>query len=437
MNELKRSIAHYLEHWQSSSNRKTLLIRGARQVGKTYSVRKLGEKFNHFLEINFEDHKGIHQLFDADMDVSRIIQTLAVQFDVPVIPQKTLVFFDEIQACPNAIRSLRYFYEKLPDLHIVAAGSLLEFALEEIPSFGVGRIQSMFMYPLTFHEFLEAFHPTLPPVIEKSNFNNPLPANLHTMAVDYFKTYQVIGGMPEVVAEFINSGDYMKCSQLLDNLIQSFQADFAKYRKHVPMGTLRNIFHSIAIQAGGKFIYQRAAPELDIKTIKPALELILMAGLAYKVLHTSAVGLPLGGQINPRKFKILPLDSGIYQRLLGLHLGDYLLLDHIQLINKGNLAEITAGIQLMHHQLPTLQPQLYYWHRESKSSNAEIDYVIQQQATIVPIEVKAGTKGQMQSMFLFLKEKKLTRGIRLSLENFGQYDSIYTVPLYAIKSVVK
>ncbi|NQT62879.1 MAG: ATP-binding protein [Candidatus Marinimicrobia bacterium] len=437
MNELKRNITHYLEHWRNSSNRKALLLRGARQVGKTHSVRKLGENFKHFLEINFEDHKGIHRLFEADMEVKKIIQILAVQFEVPVIPQKTLVFFDEIQACPNAIRSLRYFYEKIPDLHVVAAGSLLEFALEEIPSFGVGRIQSLFMYPLTFQEFLEAIHPALPPIIEKSNSITPLPANLHTMAVDYFKVYQVIGGMPDVVAEYINSGDYMKCNQLLDNLIQSFQTDFAKYRKHVPTGTLQNIFHSIALQAGGKFIYQRAAPELDIKTIKPALELILRAGLAYKVPHTSASGLPLGGQINPRKFKILPLDSGIYQRLLGLPLGEYLLLNHIQLINKGHLAEITAGIQLMHHQLPTSQAQLYYWHRESKSSNAEIDYVIQQKGSIVPVEVKAGTKGQMQSMFLFLKEKRLSRGIRLSLENFGQYDSIYTVPLYAIKSIVE
>jgi len=243
--------------------------------------------------------------------------------------------------------------------------------------------------------------------------------------------------MPEVVAEFINSGDYLKCCNLLDNLIQSFQTDFAKYRKHVPMLTLQNIFHSMAIQAGGKFIYQHAVPELDIKTIKPALELILLAGLAYKVPHTSASGIPLGSQTNPRKFKILPLDSGIYQRLLGLKLGDYLLQNHIQLVNKGSLAEITAGIQLMHHQQPTMQAQLYYWHRESRNSNAEIDYVIVQQDSIVPVEVKAGTKGQMQSMFLFLKEKKLSRGIRLSLDNFGQMDSIDIVPLYAISSLVQ
>jgi len=436
MNELKRSISHYLERWQTSSSRKALIIRGARQVGKTYSVRKLGKHFDHFLEINFEDYKKIHHLFDTDMDVTKIIQTLAVQFNVPVIPQKTLVFFDEIQACPNAIRSLRYFYEKLPNLHIIAAGSLLEFAFEEIPTFGVGRIQSVFMYPLTFHEFLEAMHPALPPIIEKSYFNNPLPGNLHAIAINHYKSYQIIGGMPEVVAEFVNSGDYMKCSELLDNLIQSFQSDFAKYRKHVPMGTLRNIFHSIAQQAGGKFTYQHAAPELDIKTIKPALDLILLAGLAYKVPHTSAAGLPLGGQINPRKFKILPFDSGIHQRLLGLNLGEYLLQDHIQMVNKGSLAEITVGIQLLHYQSPISQAQLYYWHRESKSSNAEIDYVIQQQDSIVPVEVKAGTKGQMQSMFLFLKEKKLSRGIRLSLENFGQVDSIDIIPLYAIKSVV-
>ncbi len=435
MNMLNRTISTTLKQWKTDTHRKVLMVRGARQVGKTFSIRNLGNEFDHFLEINFDENKDIHSLFESDLDVQKIIQTIAVQYNVPIIAGKTLLFFDEIQACPNAIRSLRYFYEKTPDLHVIAAGSLLEFVLEEIPSFGVGRIQTLFMYPLTFHEFLWAIHPSLIPLIDKASAKNPLEQNLHKLAADYFKTYQLIGGMPEVVNEYLQTGDYLRCTRLLDNLIQSFQTDFAKYKKHAPIQTLRNVFNSIARQAGGKFIYKHAAPELDSKTIKSALELIIQAGLAYKIPHTSASGLPLGGQINPRKFKILPLDSGIYQRLLGLNLKDYFLTDDIHLMNKGNLAEVTAGVQLVHHQLPIVQPQMYYWHREAKSSNAEIDYIIQIGSQILPIEVKAGTKGQMQSMYLFLKEKKLKRGVRLSMENFGEYNSIMTIPLYAINSL--
>lgn len=434
---LKRNIMKSLCDWKNDLQRKVLLVRGARQVGKTYSIRELGKEFQYFLEINFEDEKEVHSLFTGNMDVNKIIQILSVQYNIPVIQGKTLIFFDEIQACPDAIRSLRYFYEKLPELHVVGAGSLLEFTLEEIPSFGVGRIQTLFMYPLTFHEFLESIHPPLSEAIHNASTANPLKESLHKLAVNYFKTFQIIGGMPEVASEYVESNNYLKCMQLLDNLIVSFQADFAKYKNRSPVQGLRNVFQSIAVQSGGKFIYTKAAPEMDIKTIKSALELLLRAGLAYKVPHSSASGIPLGGQINPRKFKVLPLDSGIYQRVLGLNLKDYFLYDDLQLVNKGSLAEITVGLQLLYNQSPFIQAQVFYWHREAKSSNAEIDYIIQQEERVVPVEVKAGTKGQMQSMFLFLKEKKLSKGIRISTENFSQIENIHNIPLYAIQSIVE
>lgn len=433
---LKRAIFKSLILWKKDVRRKVLLVRGARQVGKTYSIRELGKEFQYYLEVNFEDDREIHSLFTGNMDVEKIIQIVSVQYNIPIVPGKTLIFFDEIQACPDAIRSLRYFYEKIPDLHVVGAGSLLEFTLEEIPSFGVGRIQTLFMYPLTFHEFLETVHSSLNKEIGNASIENPLDETLHNLAVDYFKTFQVIGGMPEIVSEYIESKNYFKCMQLLDNLIVSFQADFSKYKKSSPVEGLRFVFQSIATQSGGKFVYNKAAPEMDTKTIKTALELLLRAGLAFKVPHTSASGIPLGGQINPRKFKILPFDSGIYQRVLGLNLKDYFLYDNVQLVNKGSIAEITAGLQLLYSQSPLIQSHVFYWHRESKSSNAEIDYIIQQGETIVPVEVKAGTKGQMQSMFLFLKEKKLSKGIRISMENFSQLNNIHNIPLYAIKSLI-
>lgn len=370
------------------------------------------------------------------MDVENIIQIISIQYNIPIITGKTLIFFDEIQACPDAIRSLRYFYEKLPDLHVIGAGSLLEFTLEDIPSFGVGRIQSIFMYPLTFSEFLESIHASLNKEINNASIENPLNDSLHNLAADYFKIFQVIGGLPEIVSEYIKSKNYFKCMQLLDNLIVSFQTDFSKYKKKSPVQGLINVFQSIALQSGGKFVYNKVDPELANKTIKSSLELLIRAGLAYKVYHTSASGIPLGGQINPRKFKILPFDSGIYQRILGLNLKDYFLYDNIQLVNKGSIAEITAGLQLLYHQSPLLHTQVYYWHRESKNSNAEVDYIIQQGEEILPVEVKAGTKGQMQSMFLFLKEKNLSKGIRISMENFSRLNNIYNIPLYAIKSII-
>jgi len=436
MRTIKRTIEDVLSSWKDEPKRKVLMVRGARQVGKTYSIRKLGQEFDYFLEVNFDDSKEIHSLFNGSMNVQKIIQSISVLYDVPITEGKTLVFFDEIQACPNAIRSLRYFYEKIPNLHLVAAGSLLEFVLEEIPSFGVGRIQTLFMFPVTFYEFLSEAHPSSVPLIDVADSENPLENNLHKLVCDYYKTYQIIGGMPEVVSEYLTNGDYLKCTQLLDNLIQSFHADFAKYKKRSPIVALRLVFQSMANQAGNKFIYNHVAPELDHKTIKSALQLLIQAGLAYKIHHTAASGIPPGSQINPRKFKIIPFDSGIYQRLLGLNIKDYFLKDNLQFINKGSLTEVTAGIQLVHHQSPLIQPQLHYWHREAKSSNAEIDYIIQQDGNIVPVEVKAGTKGQMQSMFIFLKEKNLHRGIRLSLENFSRNDKIETIPLYAIKSLI-
>ncbi|MBC8346346.1 MAG: AAA family ATPase [Candidatus Marinimicrobia bacterium] len=433
---MKRTISKTLDLWKSSEYRKVLLVRGARQVGKTYSVRELGKEFPYFLEINFEEDQTIHSLFDGNLDVQKIIQNLALQNNIPVIPGKTLVFFDEIQSCPRAIQSLRYFYEKIPDLHIIAAGSLLEFTLEEIPSFGVGRIQSLFMYPLTFNEYLAEIHSSLMPILEEAGITQPVEEPIHHLLSDYYKTYQLIGGMPEVVSTYLRTGDLLLCMQKLDNLVVSFTDDFSKYKKRSPVNILKDVFNSIAHQGGKKFIYNHASDHSGIKAIHGALDLLIQAGLAYKIPHTSASGLPLGAQINQKKFKIIPLDSGIYQRLMGMDLRAYSLANNIQVVNKGSLAEITTGIQLIHNQSPLTRPELYYWHRESKSSNAEIDYVIQHGNNIMPIEVKAGTKGQMQSMHLFLKEKNLKKGIRISMENFGRYGAISIVPLYAVKSML-
>jgi len=352
---------------------------------------------------------------------------------VPIIPGKTLLFFDEVQACIPAISSLRFFYEKYPELHVIAAGSLLEFALAEIPSFGVGRIRSLFVYPLSFDEFLTAIGESqLLTAKSKATFKKPLPEPIHQKLLSHVKRFLVLGGMPEVIASFVQNGNINNCGQVLDDLITSLKTDFAKYKGQVPFLRISEVFDSVVRQAGGKFVYTKAATETSHRQIKEAVELLIMAGLVIPVTHTAANGLPLGAEANPKQRKMLLLDTGIFQRLLGLNISEILFEDNFDAINKGAIAEQFVGLEILKSFSCYRQESLYFWHREAKSSSAEVDYVVQQNENIVPIEVKSGKKGSMQSLFLFLEEKKATTGVRFSLENYSSYDNIRVYPLYAV-----
>lgn len=432
---MKRKINKDLLTWKKDLNRKVLLIRGARQVGKTYSVRELGKTFDHFVEVNFEELKDVRQFFENSLDPVEIVKKLSIYFNTPIQPGKTLLFFDEIQACPDALRSLRFFYEKMSALHVIAAGSLLEFTLSEIPSFGVGRIENLFMYPMTFAEFLTASDKdNLNEVIETAIINKPLDPIFHKKIIEQLKLFQIIGGMPEVVRTYVETNDFTKCQKNIDTLLASFNDDFAKYKTRISAAKLQETFGSIVTQTGNKFKYSNISSE-QAHGYKIALELLIKAGLAHKVYHTHARGVPLGAQMDDKKFKVLMMDMGIYQRTLGLDLADYISSDNGSLINKGNLSELCAGLELISGMPAHMRPELYYWHREKRSSNSEVDYVISVNGKIFPIEVKAGTKGEMQSMFIFLEEKELTEGVRSSLENFGRYDRVITIPIYALSRI--
>jgi len=436
-NEVKyfnRLIDKELEKWITADKHKPILLRGARQTGKSSAVRNLAKKFDFFLEINFEEDKVARTLFEnSNLTPQLLCEKLYSTYDVPIIEGKTLLFFDEIQACIPAISSLRFFYEKMPDLHVIAAGSLLEFALEEIPSFGVGRIRSMFMYPFSFDEFLEANgNVGLLAAIKKANTENPLDKIVHNKALYLLKLFMLIGGMPAVVAKYANEKDLYQCQQALDDLINSLRNDFAKYKKRIPAIQISVAFESVIRQIGSKFLYVDKEQVYSAYQIKNAVELLIMAGLVIPVIHTSANGLPLGAEMNPKFRKLFLLDTGIFQRLLGLQLSDILLNDDFDSINKGGIAEMFAGLELLKSSSFYQQTQLYYWQREEKNARAEVDFVVQKDMEIVPIEVKSGKQGKMQSMHLFMKEKNSKMGIRTSLENFAVYDKIYVIPLYAI-----
>jgi len=435
---LVRKIDADLLHWKDEKKHKPLLIRGARQVGKTRSVRELSKYFSNFIEINFEESPRMKVLFEDDLDPSRICENIAAIFNQPITASETLLFFDEIQLCPKAIMSLRFFYEKMPNLHIIAAGSLLEFALSELPTFGVGRIRSIFMYPLSYFEFLNAIEEKL--LLKKiisSSPEYPLNPLLHKKALDLVRKFMILGGLPEVIANYSEDQNLQKSNLILNDVIISLQSDFAKYNKKVPTSRIHEVFMSAVLQSGKKFVYTKAGENLKIHDVKEAIELLNKAALIIKVTHSSCNGIPLGAEVNHQRQKLLIFDTGIFQKLVGLNLADYLLSDDFKTINRGNMAEQFVGLELLKSGSSYQNNALYYWSRESKSSNSEVDYVISHDEKIIPVEVKAGTKGSMQSLFIFLNEKKLEKGVRISSENFAKFDKIDVYPLYAVENLIK
>ncbi len=431
----KRQIDEELIAWkQEKSGRKPLLLRGARQVGKSTAVKQLGGTFKYYVEVNFEEHKQAQSLFNGDLSPIELCNNLSALFMTPIIPGETLLFFDEIQQCLPAISSLRFFYEKYPELHIIAAGSLLEFALQELPSFGVGRIRSLFVNSFSFNEFLIASgEERLIELKVNASENKPLNDAIHQKLVKYYKTFLITGGMPEVVSNYLQNKNIHACQKILDDLIITLKADFSKYKKRDSSIRLTEVFQSIASQMGKKFVYKNVHSESNHKQIKESVELLIMAGLIIPVTHSSANGMPLGAERNTKKTKYLIFDTGIFQRIAGLEINSVLFEEDFNQINKGALAELSTGMELIKATSCYLQPELFYWQRETKSSNAEIDYLIQQNNKILPIEVKAGTKGSMQSLHLFLKEKNIKKGYRFSNENYSSYQQILVYPLYAVR----
>ena len=438
-----RLIDSYLAEWAARTTRKPVMLRGARQVGKSTAVRHLGESFENFIEINFEKQPSFGSLFQGDLDVKRIVSQMAAMVGQSIVPGKTLLFLDEIQACPKAIMSLRFFKEDLPELHVISAGSLLEFALEELPTFGVGRIHSMFVYPMTFDEFLMANGEQL--LIKERNqasTTNPLPQPLFEKLVGLFRTFLLVGGMPEAVNKWIETHDYLACQEAQDDLVVTYEDDFPKYKKRVDPELLRQTMRSAAVQATKKFVYASVGQGHTAKSVKTALDLLTRAGILIPVKRTSANGIPLGSEVHNTGQKMLLLDTGLMLRLLNMTTGDtseltkQILIGNVaEMVNKGPIAEMIAGLELLHYRSPNIRHELYYWARQVKNSQAEVDYISVHNQEILPIEVKAGTQGGMKSLWIFMREKQLHQAIRCSLENFGAFDFIDKADTHTVRHV--
>lgn len=438
MEYLYRNIDDDLKKWAFSKDRKPLILHGARQVGKSTAARNLGKTFKHFTEVNFESDKEVHSFFEGNLNPFEICEKLSVYYDIPIRADDTLLFFDEIQACVPAISSLRFFYEKFPALHLIAAGSLLEFALEELPSFAVGRVRSLFMYPFSFAEFLMALQmDSLVKAKNEADYDKPLAEPIHKKLNDYLKKFLILGGMPEVISKYANGNDMLECMQIIDDIVVSYKSDFAKYKKRINPLRIQNVFLSAAEQSGGKFVYSKAEKESSYRQIKEALDLLIMAGLLIPVYRSAGNGIPLGAESDLSQFKLLLIDTGLFQRILNLDISSLFISDNWDMINKGAIAEQYAGLELIKSLSPYIQPSLYYWARESKNSNAELDYLVQKNHLLIPVEIKSGSKGSMKSLMIFLEEKKVEFGIRSSMENFSQYGKVKVLPLYDLGRIFK
>lgn len=451
----ERIIDRYLSEWATRPIHKPILLRGARQVGKSTAVRHLGESFKYYVEINLEKQSNYIDLFKKDLDVTRIVPQMAAMCGTPIVPNETLLFIDEIQESQEAIMALRYFKEDMPNLHVIAAGSLLEFVLDEIPTFGVGRIHSMYMFPMTFDEFLLANgEQLLLDARGQANIDAPLPTPLHEKLIGLMRTFMLVGGMPESVVKWVQTHDFLQCQEVQDDIITGYEADFPKYKKKVDPQLLIATMKSAATQATKKFVYSRVPGEYKTAEVKKALDLLIKAGVLVPVTHSSGNGLPLGDEADESIRKILLLDTGLMLRLLNMTMGDtsaitaqILTATAADLVNKGPMAEMLAGLELLHYLTPNLHHDLYYWVRQAKNATAEIDYLLSRDMKVLPFEVKAGVQGGMKSLWDFMREKKLDQAVRCSLENFGKFDYIdaeaegavrhvEVYPLYALSQFV-
>ncbi len=435
---MKRFIETDLEIWKNAAFRKPLLLRGARQVGKTYIVQQFGKQFLSFVEINCESQPDVRLIFEKDLDAQRILRDLSLYTNKQIIPGQTLLFIDEIQTAPNAITALRYFYEQIPTLHVIAAGSLLDFAIENV-GIPVGRVESLYLYPMSFLEFLLAMdNEILVQEIVAHAIDEPLSEPVHNKLLAFLGEYIAIGGMPQAVACWHETKDATRCFALHHSLIDTYRQDFNKYAKKYQIKYVDLVFNTIPHQLGRKFKYSNIEGDYRKRELAPGLDLLVTAGVAHTVLQSSGQGIPLGAHADPQHYKVIFLDVALSQAILGLDLEAWFLNPMQQFVNKGEIIEAFVGQELLAYANPHAKSQLYYWQRNVPSSSAEVDYLIQRGEKIIPIEVKGGTGTTLKSLHMFLNSHPQTPfGVRFSAQNYSIHENLQSLPLYAVAAIMR
>jgi predicted AAA+ superfamily ATPase len=429
---MKRKIMDKLRHWKNQLNRKPLILMGARQVGKTFVLKKLGElEYANTIYINFENSPHLCRLFEGSLAPDVILKALSIEFESTIVPGKTLIFFDEVQECPNALNSLKYFYENAPEQHIVAAGSLLGVKLVHVKGFPVGKVEFLTLYPLSFIEFLEAKgQERLANFIEEIMLIEPLPPNIHEKLMIFFKEYLFVGGMPEAVAEYVRSEDFTKIREIQEAILNAYSLDFAKHAPKEQIMKINQVWGSIPNQLSKenkKFMYSALRQGGRAKEFEVALQWLIEAGLIYKTSLISIPKIPLSAYANMNIFKVYLVDVGLLGAMSRLS-PKAILHDHeLYQEFRGAMVENYVAQELIHSHY-----SLFYWASEGK---AELDFIIEQDNLIYPLEVKSGNSSKKKSLRLYgdIYHPKLL--IRTSPMNLKKDDIIFNCPLYLLEKL--
>lgn len=432
---MRRALYQNLLEWKSSQRRKPLLLQGARQVGKTWLINEFGkQEYKEYIYLNFEQTPNLKTLFAEELSPQKIIENIGLLFGKKINFKDILICFDEIQNCQEALTSLKYFQEYAPEYHLIAAGSLLGVSLGKTTSFPVGKVNFLTLYPLSFAEYLDAVGEKN--LVEKCSNLQTLPEALHKKLIELLKMYFFLGGMPEVVADYIQHQDIDASRQIQNDILNAYQRDFSKYSSPSQALKVTEIWQSIPFQLAKenkKFTYKDVKKNSRASTYEQSIDWLQNAGLIHIVPQIRAAKLPILGYANRSKFKIYILDTGLLGALLNLSSNIILKPNELFLEYNGAFVENYTCLEL----IKTIKQDIFYW---SSDRTAEVDFIFQWENNIFPLEVKSGLNRNTKSLRIYADKFHPKLLLRTSPRNFVQSESFINIPLYSllgIKSILE
>lgn len=444
---MERARETNLIKWFKKPQRKPLVLRGARQVGKSTIVENLAEKLGVALKtVNLERHTNLALAFETK-SVERILEDIQALPGIGPIGPHDLLFLDEIQAVPAALPALRYFYEDRPDIPLIAAGSLLEFALKDHQySMPVGRVEYLHLYPMTFTEFLKALGEDhlinlLDKMVEEQR---PLGQASHDRLSELQRRFCYVGGMPEAVQLFASGGDIHEIRDVHDSILQTYRDDFPKYIGKRNLARFHRVFDYCGMYSGQKIKYSNIDPGEQSRSLRGDLDLLTDAKIVHRVYHSSGDRSPLKSQRSEKLFKSLFLDVGLAAAMANISWQAMKNMSQKDLNAKGSIAEQFVGQHMVHLTRPAVPAELHYWLREGKANNAEVDYLVESDSGIIPVEVKSGKSGRLRSIKEFLDRHDSPTGIRFDTNPFSilsidaaenRQHKVVSLPLYAVATL--
>lgn|SRR3990167_4466184 len=447
---MRRFVSQYLQAWLTSRLRKPMVMRGARQAGKTWLVRHLAKAAGkQLIEINFEKNPELYSAFSSN-EPPIILRSIELTLAIKINVAHSILFLDEIQSHPDLLAKLRWFYELLPELPIIVAGSLLDFALDDHEfSMPVGRITYVHVEPLSFIEFLWAKKlDDLVSFLSEWQLNSEIPSVVHVKLINLFREFLAIGGMPAAVFAWCETYSLHEVALAHSDLLLNYRDDFSKYAGKISTSHLEDVMSAVPRMLGQKFIYSHVNGDVNGLALKNALNLLCKARVCFKVRVTAANGLPLLAEVNNKRFKVGLLDIGLVSALLNLRLNQFESTDDLNLINQGAISEQVVGQLLRTIDPPYVEANNFYWCREERNASAEVDYVIQHAQHVIPIEVKSGKTGSMKSLQLFMQLKKRKLAVRINSDTPSLVDvnmrgrggenikyQLFSIPFYLINEL--